>query len=130
MPVEYTASLEGVKPAHLHGFFEGWQSPPSPERHLAILRSSYRVVIAREPGAPHLIGFANAISDGVHSAFIPLLEVLSAHRGRGIGSELVRRLLRELGHLYSVDVVCDPELQPFYERFDMAPLVGMALRRR
>ena len=128
--VEYTTSLVGVAPDHLRGFFEGWPSPPSPERHLEILRGSYRVALAREPGRPEVIGFANAISDGVLASFIPLLEVLPAHRGRGIGSELVRRLLAQLDDLYSIDLVCDPELRPFYERFGMQPLLGMALRHR
>lgn len=130
MAVEYTTSLAGVAPEHLHGFFEGWPNPPTPERHLEILRGSYRVVLARKAGAPAVIGFANAVSDGVLSAFIPLLEVLPAHRGHGVGSELARRLLAELDHLYSIDVVCDPELQSFYERLGMQPLLGMAVRNR
>ncbi|HEU0303212.1 MAG TPA: GNAT family N-acetyltransferase [Gaiellaceae bacterium] len=130
MAVEYTTELAGVEPEHLHGFFEGWPSPPSPERHLEILRGSYRVVIAREVGSPQVVGFVNALSDGHLSAFVPLLEVLPSHRGQGIGTELVRHLLAELDDLYSVDVVCDDELRSFYERFDMQPLLAMAFRRR
>ncbi len=130
MPVEYTSSLAGVEPQHLQGFFEGWPRPPSSERHLEILEGSYRVVLARETGAPQVVGFANAISDGVLYAFIPLLEVLPSHRDRGIGSELVERLLEELNHFYAVDLMCDPELQPFYERFGMHRATGMIIRRR
>jgi GNAT superfamily N-acetyltransferase len=130
VPIEYTTSLEGVEPEHLQGFFEGWPSPPSPEGHLAVLKESYRVALAREAGSPQVIGFANALSDGHLSAFIPLLEVLPRHRGQGIGTELVRRLLAELDGLYSIDVVCDEELRPFYARFGMQPLPAMALRRR
>ncbi len=63
-------------------------------------------------------------------AFIPLLEVLPSHRGRGIGSELVERLLEELKHFYAVDLMCDPELQPFYDRFGMHRAIGMVIRRR
>jgi GNAT superfamily N-acetyltransferase len=129
VPIEYTTSLDGVAPEHLDGFFEGWPSPPSPERHLEILAGSYRVVLARERNAPHVVGFVNAISDGVLYAFVPLLEVLPAHRFRGIGSELVRRLLKELGDFYAVDLMCDPELQPFYERLGMQRAVGMVIRR-
>lgn len=130
MAIEYTTSLDGLAPEHLHGFFEGWPSPPSPDRHLTVLRGSHCVVLAREGGDPHVVGFVNAISDGHLSAFIPLLEVLPTHRGQGIGTELVRRLLGELDGLYSIDLVCDEELRPFYERFEMQPLLGMALRRR
>lgn len=129
MSIEYSNDLAGVDAGHLQGFFEGWPNPPTSERHLDILRASFRVVIAREAPSPHLVGFVNALSDGVLSAFVPLLEVLPSHRGRGIGSELMRRMLDELGDLYAVDVVCDPELGPFYERFGMQPLPAMALRR-
>lgn len=128
--IEYTTSLDDVAPEHLHGFFEGWPSPPSPERHLDILRGSYRVVVAREPGAPQVVGFVNALSDGVLYAFVPLLEVLPTHRGKGIGSELVRRLFTELEDFYAVDLVCDRDLQPFYERLGMQRAVGMIIRRR
>jgi ribosomal protein S18 acetylase RimI-like enzyme len=127
--IEYTTSLDGVTSDHLHGFFEGWPSPPSPERHLEALRGSYRTVLAREKGHPNVVGFVNAISDGVLYAFVPLLEVLPSHRGRGVGSELVRRLMAELDGFYAVDLMCDPELQPFYERFGMHPSVGMVIRR-
>jgi hypothetical protein len=43
---------------------------------------------------------------------------------------LVRRLLVQLERLYMVDVVCDPDLVPFYEHFGMTPLTGMARRNR
>jgi GNAT superfamily N-acetyltransferase len=126
--VEYVTSAEGVDPHQLNGFFEGWPSPPSPEKHLAMLRGSSHVVLARE--ADEIVGFVTAISDGVLAAYIPLLEVRRQWRGKGIGLQLVRRLLAELDHHYMVDVVCDPELIPFYERFGMTPLAGMALRNR
>jgi ribosomal protein S18 acetylase RimI-like enzyme len=130
VPIEFTTSLDGVEPAHLHGFFDRWPSPPAPERHLELLRGSYRIVLARDTGSPQIVGFVNAISDGVLYAFIPLLEVLPAYRGRGIGSELVTRVLSELEDFYAVDLMCDPELQPFYERFGMHRATGMIIRRR
>ena len=34
--IEHTDSLDGVEPRHLEGFFVGWPSPPSPERHLEL----------------------------------------------------------------------------------------------
>ena len=56
--------------------------------------------------------------------------MLPSYRGRGIGSELVTRLLDELEGFYAVDLMCDPELQPFYERFGMQRAAGMVIRRR
>jgi predicted N-acetyltransferase YhbS len=85
-------------------------------------------VLARD--ADEIIGFVTAISDGVLAAYIPLLEVRQQWRGKGVGLELVRRLLAQLDRLYMVDIVCDPDLIPFYERFGMTPLAGMARRNR
>jgi predicted N-acetyltransferase YhbS len=95
---------------------------------LALLRGSSHVVLARD--ADEIIGFVTAISDGELAAFIPLLEVRREWRGKGVGRELVRRLLAQLERLYMVDVVCEPDLIPFYERFGMTPLAGMARRNR
>jgi ribosomal protein S18 acetylase RimI-like enzyme len=129
--VVYTTDVSEVRPADLEGFFVDWPVRPSPERHLEILRGSDRVVLAREGGEDgRVVGFVTAISDGVLSAFIPLLEVLPERQGEGIGTELVRRILAELDDFYMVDLVCDPALQTFYRRFEMMLLAGMSLRRR
>lgn len=60
-----------------------------------------------------VIGFITALTDGVLSAYIPLLEVLAEHRGRGVGGLLTRLMLADLSDLYMIDLVCDEELQPF-----------------
>jgi GNAT superfamily N-acetyltransferase len=124
----YSDSLEGVTPADLAGFFEGWPRPPTPETHLSILQGSSHVWLAREPSG-RVVGFVTALSDGVLASFLPLLEVLPEHRGRGVGSELVRRMLDTLGGLYAIDVICDADVVPFYERFGLVPVQGMARRR-
>jgi ribosomal protein S18 acetylase RimI-like enzyme len=127
--IEYLTDASGVEPEHLHGFFVGWPKPPSPERHLDILRGSSHVVVARD--GDRAVGFATAISDGVISAYIPLLEVLPEYQGRGIGAELVRRLLAELGELYMVDLCCDEDVVAFYERLGLERWdAGMGLRNR
>ena len=50
-------------------------------------------------------------------------------RNRGIGSELVRRMIALLEDLYMGDLLCDAELQGFYESLGMTPATGMMLRR-
>jgi ribosomal protein S18 acetylase RimI-like enzyme len=128
--VVYTTDVAGVGPADLEGFFVDWPVRPSPERHLEILRGSDYAVLARASDDGRVVGFVTAISDGVLSAFIPLLEVLPEWQRQGIGSELVRRILGELEDFYMVDLVCDPELEGFYRRFEMTLLTGMGRRRR
>ena len=125
----YRTDLENVTPDKLTGFFVGWPDPPSPETHLRILEQSSHVVLAWEDGSDsRVVGFVTALSDGVLSAYVPLLEVLPSHQGRGIGQELMRRMLEILGGLYMVDLLCDDDLQPFYERVGMKRSRGMMVR--
>lgn len=102
--IAYATTTEDVDAADLRGFFVGWPSAPSPERHLAALRGSRHVVIARDPDTGCVVEFVTAVGDGVLSAFLPLLEVLPEYQGRGIGSELVRRMIDLLDRAYMVDV--------------------------
>lgn len=127
--IDYTESLAGITAEHLAGgFWAGWPSHPTPETHLRLLHGSDHVVLALDTATGHVVGFITAITDGVLCAYIPLLEVLSAYRGRGIGSELVRRMLDRLGDIYMIDLLCDPEIQPFYERLGMRRATGMLVR--
>jgi ribosomal protein S18 acetylase RimI-like enzyme len=96
------------------GFFVGWPNPPSSETLKKILINSQHYVLAIENDK--LVGFINAISDKTLSAYIPLLEVLPEYKGRGIGSELVSRMEKELSHYYMVDISCDDNIVPFYEK--------------
>jgi ribosomal protein S18 acetylase RimI-like enzyme len=126
--VIYTETLDGLTPDKLRGFFVGWPNPPSPEAHIRILRGSTWVVLALDDETGQVIGFITAISDGVSAAFIPHLEVLPHYKGRGIGTELTRRMLEKLQHLYAVDLICDTDVQPFYQRLGMRPYSAMILR--
>ena len=49
-------------------------------------------------------------------SYISSLEVLHEYQRRGIGRSLVERLLQEMPKVYAVDLICDPEVQPFYEK--------------
>ena len=127
--VRYTDSLKGVTPGMLVGFFEGWKSPHDPETHLDILRRSDFIILAFDSGNRKVVGFVTALTDHVQAAFIPLLEVLPAYRGRGIGTQLVKRMLKKLERIPAVDLTCDPAMQAFYARFGMLPSRGMVLRK-
>ena len=125
----YASSANLIREEQLAGgFFADWPIKPTPERHLDILRRSYAVELAVDQ--EQVIGFATAISDDVMSAYIPFLEVLPAHRERGIGSELIRRLVARLEGLYMVDLSCDADLEAFYERLGFSAIDrAMGLRR-
>ena len=122
--MEYTNKIENItaamlESAHGGGFFAGWPNPPSSNVHLEILRRSYTawVAIDTTQASAQVVGFVNAVSDGILTAYIPLLEVRPQYQGRGIGKELMRRILDELSNLYMIDIVHDKELAAFYAKF-------------
>jgi hypothetical protein len=49
--ISYTHGLTTVREDMLRGFFVGWPRRPSPAQHLAVLRASYRSVIAIDDAA-------------------------------------------------------------------------------
>lgn len=124
--VEFTTKLENIDENELHGFFVGWPNPPATAQFLELLKGSYRVILAME--GKKVIGFITAISDGVLSAYIPLLEVLPDYKSQGIGRELVSKMKSELNHLYMIDLLCDKELVSYYEKQGMQKATGAFLR--
>ncbi len=126
--IVYANSATGVVADQVQGFFVGWPNPPSADAHLRILQGSAQVVLALDDATNNVVGFITAISDGVSCAYIPHLEVLPAYQGQGIGSELMRRMLDYVRDLYMIDLLCDPEVQPFYERLGMHRAHGMLIR--
>lgn len=125
--LRFQTDLHGIQHNQLEGFFEGWPNPPSAATLHQILERAAAFLLAVAPTG-EVIGFINAISDGILTAYIPLLEVKAAWRGQGIASELLRRLKTELGELYMIDTACDDDLVPFYERFGMGRSNAMILR--
>jgi ribosomal protein S18 acetylase RimI-like enzyme len=124
----YVDTCESVLPHQLQGFFVGWPDPPSPEKHRELLEKSDVCLLAIDETTMMVVGFITAITDHVLSAYMPLLEVLPTSQGPGIGTELVRRMVAKLSHLYMIDLLCDLNLQPFYERLGMKPASGMFQR--
>ncbi|MBM7620024.1 ribosomal protein S18 acetylase RimI-like enzyme [Bacillus tianshenii] len=126
--MRYTNSTDEITADMLKGFFVGWPEPPNAETHLKLLHNSSKVVLALDEDANQVIGFITAISDGVLSAYIPFLEVLPAYKNQRIGKELVKRMLKELDHIYMIDLCCDDDVVPFYDKFGMIKSNGMLMR--
>ena len=125
--ISITSDVDALTGSQLAGgFFEGWPNPPTPEDHLRILHGSWLALVAiRED---QVVGFVTVISDGVCSAYIPLLEVLPAYRGQGVATRLIQEVLARTKDQYMLDLSCDPQLQAFYERLGFRPLLGMGRR--
>ena len=128
MNIEYHSDLDRLEAGHLNGFFVGWPNPPSAKTHLRLFEGSSHFIVAVVPETRDVVGFITAITDGVLAAYIPLLEVLPERKGEGIGSELVRRMVTKLRSIYMVDLCCDPDVQPFYDRLGFTRSASMILR--
>ncbi len=126
--IEYLDSATDVNESQLEGFFVGWKKVPPPSVHLKVLRDSAHVILARDTETLKVVGFITALTDGVMTAYIPLLEVLPSYQNQGIGSELMRRMLEKLGGMYMIDLLCEVEMQSFYEKFGMQKTQGMMIR--
>ena len=127
--IKYVTTPDGINSDQLKGgFFAGWPNPPDSQMHLEILRAADYLVLAIDSASHQVVGFINAVSDRIHSAYIPLLEVLPDYKKQGIGTELVERLLVEIGDLYMIDLTCDEDVQPFYEKLGLTRSTGMRIR--
>ncbi|QNK88782.1 GNAT family N-acetyltransferase [Sporosarcina sp. FSL K6-1540] len=124
----YKNTLDGISSDMLKGFFVDWPKPPNPQTHLLLLKKSSEVIIAIDDQTNQVVGFITAISDGVLSAYIPFLEVLPEYKNKGIGKELVDRMLKELDGIYMIDLCCDDDLIPYYDKFGMTQTNGMVFR--
>jgi len=126
--LEYKNNLDQITQEMLEGFFVDWPNPPSKQKHLEILQGSSHVWLAIDTEAEKVVGFINAISDGILSAYIPFLEVVPGYQNQGIGKELARRMLQSLEQFYMVDLLCDIELQEFYGSLGMHKATGVLVR--
>jgi len=116
--VFYTKDMDEISEDMLEGFFAGWKKTVDPATHLKILKASYKAIVAIDSKTGKAVGFINAVSDGILTAYIPLLEVIEAYKGKNIGRLLVRLMLRECKDLYMVDICHDEELTGFYAKFE------------
>jgi len=127
--IEYTMDITRITCDMLDGgFFVNWPNPPSAQAHLRILKGAYIAWVAIDTNLNKAVGFINAVSDGVLSAYIPLLEVLPEYQKQGIGKALVFRMLESLKDLYMVDLLCDEDMQDYYAKFGMHKAMGSFMR--
>ncbi len=95
---------------------------------MKILEGSDLVVLALSKNC-RVVGFITAITDGVSCAHIPYLEVVPHWQRKGIGTELMRRMMAKLNAMYAVDLICDEDVQGFYERLGFKAGRAMIIRK-
>ena len=98
------------------GLYEslGWSSAEKPQELKDGLRHSHTVITAWD--GQRLVGLGNAISDGHLVVYYPHLAVHPDYQGRGIGSEIVRRMLKRYEGIHQQMVVADGRAVDFYKK--------------
>ncbi len=108
----------------------GWQRRTADRARLAQLLSGSLWVVSAWEG-DGLVGFARAISDGAFNAYISTVAVLPAYQKRGVGRELVRRLVENRDGIQFV-LHADERAYPFYLHLglDFQPFDNVLMRPR
>jgi predicted GNAT family N-acyltransferase len=81
-------------------------------------------LVHREP--KRLVGFARVITDDVYLAVVLDVIVSPAARGSGLGAMLLDAIVGHprLAAVRSVELVCQPDMVPFYRRWGFTDEVG------
>jgi len=122
-----------VSPEELLVLFKSawWTASRDLDGVTAMLERSDVVFALRVEG--RLAGFARVLTDGVYLAMVLDVVVAPEHRGRGFGAALMDAIVNYpmVSGARSVELVCQPELMPFYRRWGFTGEVGRSrLMRR
>ncbi|MBI4622906.1 MAG: GNAT family N-acetyltransferase [Verrucomicrobia bacterium] len=91
-----------------------WSSADKGEVLRSALRSSHSLVTAW--AGKRLIGLGNAISDGFLVVYYPHLIVLPQFQGKGVGTEILKRLRKKYEGFHQHMLVADGRAIDFYKK--------------
>ncbi len=122
------SSSAHYRPVDHEAFFEGWPTKPSYELVMKHFEGSHPLFLINENS--DVVAFISALTDHALYAFIALLEVRESERGKGYGKQLVTDMLKFLEGVYAIDLVCDEDLETFYQPLGFAKHSAMIQRNR
>ncbi len=91
-----------------------WSAARKPDRLVRALRRSHSVVTAWVRGS--LVGLGNALSDGSLVVYYPHMLVLPEFQGRGIGRELMKRLMKRYRGFHQHILIAEAKAVSFYRK--------------
>ena len=126
--ITYSNSAKDLDRSELDGFLAHWDFEPPEGTLFEMLTRSSEVILARDLESSIICGYISALSDGVACAYISALEVRPAYRGKGIGTELLNRMVDRLD-VFGIYLSCAPSMTPFYEAAGFSVGTSMSKRR-
>ena len=130
MEIDYDTRHERVDLAQLATLMRavGWEDrAKDPERLHAAVEGSRWIVTAWD--GSRLVGFCRAFTDGAFSAYVNNVAVLPDYQRRGIGREMLRRLLEGRERIAFV-LHADAPKQGFYRKLGFEDAPDMLRRPR
>jgi GNAT superfamily N-acetyltransferase len=115
-------------------FASAWWAAQRTETEVRQMLTGSDVVVSvmhRQSG--RLVGFTRALTDGVYVAVVLDVIVEPDARGSGLGALLLDAIIGHprLAGVRSIELVCQPDLMPFYRRWGFTEQVGRSrLMRR
>jgi GNAT superfamily N-acetyltransferase len=115
----------------VHGYLSGesyWAKDRPRATQERLIRESTRVVGLYKDGEQ--IGFCRAFTDGVAIAYLADVYVLAAHRGRGLGEELVREMVDNGPHAEVKWLLHTTDMHRLYRKLGFGEPSSKVLERR
>lgn len=135
MNIHYTFSKDFFTRDNLQQLFLSleWESGKDADLLYEAIMNSHTVVSAWD--GDRLVGLANALSDGALTAYFHYVLTMPQYQGRGIGRELMTRILERYKHYQTKVLISYPKAQTFYERLgfeaesDSVPMYLMSRKK-
>ena len=116
MNIHYTFSIEKITKDNLTTLFLSveWDSANYPDKLYEAILNSHSVVTAWDGNK--LVGLANALSDGVMTAYFHYVVTDPTYQGQGIGKAMMNRMLFQYQDYYTKVLISYPKAISFYKR--------------
>ncbi len=106
-----------------------WAKDRSFEGVKILIQSTDIFVVVRDSGTKKLIGFGRALSDGVYRALLDDVVIAINYRKKGLGKQIVQKLLNQLETTEQVFLNTKPELEEFYKQFGFTKTKAFTMDR-
>lgn len=109
-----------------------WTAGRTADETTRLLAESDVVVVLTDPATERLVGFARVLTDFSQLAVVLDVIVDPRRQGAGYGAALMDAIVGhpQLAEVRSIELICQPELIPFYRRWGFTDDVGQSLLMR